>query len=170
MAFTVLQRWAKCCSVISIEMIFYSPFKEGATAVFCIFKRHWMLIPILLCRLPWLSPHLNHFLTCSQQGRSKTPPGLIFHVTGQFFPSQPKQCLQGCAGKQINTYCYQIGLVINKGNKKTSLSFQYSKILLASSDRAIGTAGFFSVDPLQFFRSRALVVKNNVSQIRFSCV
>lgn len=82
MAFIVLQRWAKCCSLISTEMIFYSPFNEGETAVFCIFKRHWMLIPILLCRLLWFSPHLNHFLTCSQQGRSNTPPELTFHVTG----------------------------------------------------------------------------------------
>lgn len=89
---------------------------------------------------------------------------------GSSSPANLKQCLQVCAGKETNTYCFQICLVINKRNKKISVSFQYSKIFLASSDRAVGMAGVFSVYPLQFFRSRALVVKNNVSQIWFSCV
>lgn len=78
---------------------------------------------------------------------------------GSSFPATLKQCLQVCAGKETNTYSFQICLVINNGNKKTSLSFQYDKIFLANSDRAIEIAAFFSVYPLQFFRSSVFVVK-----------
>lgn len=39
------------------------------------------------------------------------------------------------------------------------LPFQYDKIFLANSDRAIEIARVFSVYPLQFFRSSVFVVK-----------
>lgn len=51
-----------------LGLVFF-PFKERATVVFCIFKRHWMFIPILLCRLPWFSPRsepLPHLLTTGE--------------------------------------------------------------------------------------------------------
>lgn len=104
------------------------------------------------------------------RGGLTLPLNSHFMSQGSSFPANLKQCLQVRAGKKINTYCFQICLVINKGKKKTSCSFQYGKILLGSSDRAIGMAEFLSFYPLHFFRSRAFVVKNNVSQIRFSCV
>lgn len=87
MAFTVLQRRAKCCSLISTEMIFYSPFKEGTTAVFYIFKRRWMLIPILLCRLSWLSPHLNHSSPAHNRGGPTLLLNSRFLSQGSSFPA-----------------------------------------------------------------------------------